>query len=184
MPSLVYPTEMTKEEFKTRVLPVKGKLFRLAVTMLSSRQEAEDTIQDAYLKLWNMRERLSEYSSIEALAVTVTKNLCFDKLRSYRNRKQNNGGLEHMQLVSAGQKNPAETVELDESLQHVHEIIGQLPDQQRLVIHLRDIEQYSYEEIAEMTGLKVNNIRVALSRARKSVREEYQKKQNYEQRKS
>lgn len=175
---------MTKEEFKARVLPVKGKLFRLAVTMLNGRQEAEDTIQDAYLKLWNMRERLSEYNSIEALAVTVTKNLCLDKLKSYRNRKQNDGGLEYMQLASTGQNNPAETIELNESLRHVHEIIGQLPDQQRLVIHLRDIEQYSYEEIAEMTGLKVNNIRVALSRARKNVREEYQKKQNYEHRKS
>lgn len=175
---------MTKEEFKTQVLPVKGKLFRLAVTMLGGRQEAEDTIQDAYLKLWNMRDRLSDYSSIEALAVTVTKNLCIDKLRSYRSRKQNSGGLEHMQLASAGQKDPAETLALNESLQQVHEIIGQLPDQQRLVIHLRDIEQHSYEEIAEMTGLKVNNIRVALSRARKNVRKQYQKKQNYEHRKS
>lgn len=175
---------MTKEEFKTRVLPVKGKLFRLAVTMLSSRHEAEDTIQDAYLKLWNMRERLSEYSSVEALAVTITKNLCLDKLRSYRNRKQNAGGLEHMQLVSAEQNDPAKTLELNESLQEVHELIAGLPDQQRLVIHLRDIEQHSYEEIAKMTGLKVNNIRVALSRARKSVREEYIRKQNYEHRKS
>ncbi|HKK45302.1 MAG TPA: RNA polymerase sigma factor [Balneolaceae bacterium] len=175
---------MTKEEFKTRVLPVKGKLFQLAVTMLNGRQEAEDAIQDVYLKLWNMRERLSEYHSIEALAVTVTKNLCLDRLRSYRNRKRNAGGLEHMQLVSAGQNDPAETVELNESLQHVRDIIARLPDQQRLVIHLRDIEQYSYEEIAEITGLKVNNIRVALSRARKSVRKEYVKKQNYEHRKS
>jgi len=171
---------MTKEEFKTHVLPVKGKLFRLAVTMLSSRPKAEDIVQEAYLKLWNMRDRLSEYNSIEALAVTITKNLCIDKLRSYRNRMQNAGGLEQMQLVSGGQNDPAETAALNESLQHVHEIIARLPDQQRLVIHLRDIEQYNYEEIAEMTGLKVNNIRVTLSRARKSVREEYQKKQHYE----
>jgi RNA polymerase sigma-70 factor (ECF subfamily) len=164
---------MTKEEFKTRVLPTKGKLFRLALTMLNSRQEAEDIIQDAYLKLWNMREKLSEYNSIEALAVTMTKNLCIDKLRSYRNRKQNDGGLENMQMPAAGQYDPAETVELSESMQYVHEIIRQLPDQQRMIIHLRDIEQYTYEEIAEMTGLTVNNIRVALSRARKSVRKKY-----------
>lgn len=175
---------MTKEEFKTRVLPTKGKLFRLALTMLNSRQEAEDTIQDTYLKLWNMREELSEYSSIEALAVTMTKNLCIDKLRSYRSRKQNDGGLEHVQTSAAGEYNPAESVELSESMQHVHEIIQQLPDQQRMVIHLRDIEQHTYDEIAEMTGLKVNNIRAALSRARKSVRKEYLKKQNYEHRKN
>lgn len=162
-------------------MPFKGKLFRLAVTMLNSRQEAEDMIQDAYLKLWGMREKLSEYRSIEGLAVTVTKNLCLDKLRSYRNRKQNAGGLEHMQLVSGGQSNPERTFELNESLKHVHQSIQKLPDQQRMIIHLRDIEQYSYEEIADMTGLKVNNIRVALSRARKTVRRECLKRQNYEQ---
>lgn len=175
---------MTKEEFKSRVLPTKGKLFRLAVTMLNSRQEAEDTIQDAYLKLWNMREKLSEYHSIEALAVTMTKNLCLDKLRSYRSRKQNDSGLEYVQVSTNERYDPSATVELSESMKDIHSIIQQLPDQQKLVIHLRDIELYSYEEIAEMTGLKVNNIRVALSRARKNVREEYLKKQNYEHRKN
>lgn len=175
---------MTKEEFKSRVLPSKGKLFRLAVTMLNSRQEAEDTIQDAYLKLWNMRDELSKYNSIEALAVTMTKNLCLDKLRSYRNRKQNDSGLEYVQVSTNERHDPSATVELSENMKDIHSIIQQLPDQQKLVIHLRDIEQYSYEEIAEMTGLKVNNIRVALSRARKNVREEYLKKQNYEHRKN
>lgn len=167
---------MTKEEFKTCVLPAKDKLFRLALRLLNSRQEAEDIIQDAYLKLWNMRDNLSQYNSIEALAVTVTKNLCIDRLRSYRSRKQNDGGLEHMQLAAGGRYDPADNLELDESMQHIQEIIQQLPDQQRLVIQMRDIEQYSYEEIADMTGLKINNIRVALSRARKNVRTKYLKK--------
>lgn len=171
---------MTKEKFKSHVLPIKGKLFRLAVTMLNNRQEAEDTIQDVYLKLWNMREELAEYKSVEALAVTMAKNLCLDKLRSYRNRKQDDCGLEHMKLSTAGRPDPAEILELSENMQFIHEIIRELPDQQRMIIHLRDIEQYTYEEIAEMTGLKINNIRVALSRARKSVRKEYLKKQNYE----
>ena len=170
---------MTKQEFKSLVLPTKGKLYRLALRMLNSRQEAEDIIQDTYLKLWNMRDQLSQYNSIEALAVTMTKNLCIDKLRSYRKRKQNDGGLDNILLSSDKRHNPAEMLELDESMRCVYECIQQLPDQQRLVIQLRDIEHYSYEEISEMTDLKVNNIRVALSRARKSVREEYQKKQNY-----
>lgn len=170
---------MTKQEFKTHVLPTKAKLFRLALRMLNSRQEAEDVVQEAYLKLWNMREELSQYSSIEALAVTVTKNLCIDKLRSYRHRKQNDGGLENVSLATSKRHDPAQTVEWDESMKCIHKIIAQLPDRQRMIIQLRDIEQHSYEEIADMTGLKVNNIRVALSRARKSVRQQYQKQQNY-----
>lgn len=170
---------MTKQEFKKQVLPTQGKLFRLAVRMLNSRQEAEDTIQDAYLKLWNMRQKLHRYNSIEALAVTVTKNLCIDKLRSYRSRNKNDGGLKQVKLSAGGRYDPAQRLVMDESMQCIHEVIQQLSDRQRLVIQLRDIEQYSYKEIAEMTGLKVNNIRVALSRARKNVRKEYLKQQNY-----
>ena len=172
---------MTKQEFKTRVLPTKAKLYRLALSMLNSRQEAEDTLQDVYLRLWNMRDQLMQYNSIEALAVTVTKNLCVDKLRSYRNRKQNEGGLENILLASDERQDPVQRLELDESMRCVRKCIKELPQQQRLLIQLRDIELYSYGEIAEMTGLKVNNIRVALSRARKSVREEYKRIQNYGQ---
>lgn len=130
-----------------------------------------------------MREKISEFNSIEAIAVTVTKNLCIDRLRSYRKRKQNDGGLEHLQIPAAGRYNPGKSVEMSESMRDVHKIIQQLPKQQRLIMHLRDIEQYSYKEIAGMTGLKINNLRVVLSRARKSVRKKYLKKQNYEYRK-
>lgn len=171
---------MTKEEFKTRVLPVTGKLYRLAVSLLGNRQEAEDIVQDSCLKLWNMRDEMTEYNSIEALAVTITRNRCIDKLRSYRNRKRNAGGLERVTIPASVEYDPALTVEMTESIRNIHEIIQQLPEQQRLIMHLRDIEHYSYEEISEATGLTVNNIRVALSRARKSVREKYLKKQNYE----
>jgi RNA polymerase sigma-70 factor (ECF subfamily) len=166
---------MTKEEFKTCVLPVKEKLLRLAITLLSSRAEAEDTVQDAYVKLWNMRQKLAEYNSVEALAVTITKNLCIDKLRSYRSRKQNEGGLETLTMTAERQHDPALRLEMSESLQHIHRIISRLPDQQRTMLHLRDIEQHSYDEIESITGLKRNNIRVTLSRARKEVRRKYSK---------
>ncbi|HEX6983167.1 MAG TPA: RNA polymerase sigma factor [Balneolaceae bacterium] len=175
---------MTKKEFKICVLPTQGKLFRLAVTMLNSREEAEDTVQDVYLKLWNMREKLLDYSSIEALAVTITKNLCLDKLRSYRNRNQNDGGLELVKMEASPRVNPGQKAELNESVRYVHEIIQDLPERQRMIIHLRDVEQHSYEEIAVMTGLEINNIRVALSRARKEVRRKCLIKQNYERQKN
>lgn len=174
---------MTKQEFKNLVLPSRDKLFRVAFTLLGNRQEAEDTLQDVFLKLWNMRNRLSEYNSVEALGVTMTKNLCLDKLRSYKNRKQNDEEVETMTL-HAGNPDPAQETELNESLKTIHTIFETLPEQQKLIIHLRDVEHYEYEEISDMTGLTVNTIRVNLSRARKTVREEYLKYQNYEHRKN
>jgi RNA polymerase sigma-70 factor (ECF subfamily) len=172
---------METEEFKSLVLPFKDKLFRLADTMLDNRPESEDVIQDVYLKLWNMRAELSKYNSVEAFAVTVTKNLCIDKLRSYRSKNQNEDGLEQIKIPSEI-NNPEYTFELKESLQQVHEIIRTLPKQQSVVLHLRDIEQYSYDEIEGMTGLSRNNIRVTLSRARKKMREKYLEKYHYEKR--
>lgn len=174
---------MTKEEFKTLVLPSGGKLFRLALSLLSDRQEAEDIVQDTFVKLWNMREELYRYDSVEALAVTIMKNLCLDRLRSYRHRKKDRSGVEQFR-VKSDLADPEKNAELTESTQTIHGFVQMLPEQQRLVIHLRDIEQYSYEEIEEMTGLTRNNIRVQLSRARKQVREAYLKYQNYEHRKN
>ncbi len=155
----------------------------MAVSLLSDRQEAEDTLQDAFLKLWDMRDKLRDYNSIEALAVTMTKNLCLDKLRSYRHRKQDATEVEKLP-VQGSFPDPAKVTELSESSASIHRIVQTLPEQQRLVMHLRDIEQYSYDEIEEMTGMPRNAIRVNLSRARKSVRQEYLKRQNYEHRKN
>lgn len=174
---------MTKEKFKSLVLPSKEKLFRIALGLLGNRQEAEDTLQDAMLKLWDIRERLAEYQSVEALAVTMTKNLCLDKLRSYRSRKQEASEVEKMN-VSNYELNPAEETELGESMHTILAVMQTLSEQQRLIMHLRDIEHYRYDEIEEITGLTRNNIRVHLSRARKHVREVYLKRQNYEHRKN
>jgi len=174
---------MTKTEFKTLVMPSRDKLYRLAISLLGDRQEAEDTLQDAFYKLWQMRDKLGTYRSVEALAVTMTKNLCLDKLRSYKYRKQDESEFEPVKLRSEFQ-DPAAGIELSESSTIIHSLIKTLPEQQRLVMHLRDVELYSYDEIEELTGLERNNIRVNLSRARKNVREQYLKRQNYEHRKN
>ena len=73
---------MTPEEFKTRLLPVKNKLFRFALSLLQNRQEAEDSVQEVYIKMWKMRNDLGKYKSTEALMMTITRNHCLDKLKS------------------------------------------------------------------------------------------------------
>ena len=168
---------MELQAFKTKVLPVKDRLYRIALHMLKSVEEAEDTLQDAMVKLWNKRQQLQEYKSVEALAVTITKNLCLDKLKTKKHKNQLD--IQQMELDS-GFKTPYKEVELSNSLKVMHEVFDTLPTQQKMLITLRDIEGFSYEEIAEQTGLEVNNIRVRLSRARKKVREMYLKIEDYE----
>lgn len=167
---------MSPEEFKINVLPLKNKLFRLSYRILGGTEEAEDSVQDALIKLWNRREELKNYSSIEAFAMTITKNLCVDRIRSRDFRTER---LNDNQVLTAGQ-DPGEVLERNDFTGFIRRIIENLPDQQKAIMHMRDIEGLEYEQIAEVMELNVNAVRVNLSRARKKVRDTILKIQGYE----
>ncbi|WP_460970617.1 RNA polymerase sigma factor [Spirosoma migulaei] len=169
---------MDLQLFKQRILPVQGRLFRLAQLFLRNREEAEDALQDVLLRLWTNRQQLDAYHSVEALAVQMTKNLCLDRLKSHAKQKTTD---DTALLGLAGEEiSPYRQVELADSAELIRLLIDELPDQQKLVLHLRDVEEYSFEEIEQVTGLSVNNIRVILSRARQRLRENYLKANDYE----
>ena len=157
-------------------MPLKNRLFRIALSMLKSSEEAEDMLQEVMLKLWDKREKLTTCSSVEAFAVTITKNHCIDKLRCKKYKEQLD--VEEMELDS-GSLTPYESLELSENMKVMLNVFQTLPKQQRLLITLRDVEGYSYEEIAAQTGISGNNIRVGLSRARKAARKAYLKVSEY-----
>jgi len=136
---------------------------------MSSREEAEDIVQEVYVKLWGMRKELPNYHSIEALSIRITRNLCLDQLRR---RKVNNDALKVEQLKKDDYpETPSETLENREKTELVHKLIEALPEPQRSLVHLRHLEGKEYEEIAEMVNMNVNAIRVSISRARKQMRE-------------
>lgn len=167
---------MTAEEFKIELLPVKNKLFRLSFSLLGNKQEAEDTVQEAFLKIWDMRNNLNKYRSKEALLVTMTRNLCLDKLKS----KKNKFASFNENINQHSSQNPMQLSEQSDTVKQVKSLIKTLPEQQKTIIHLRDIEGYDYNEILEITGFSLNYVRVNLSRARSKIREHILKIQNYE----
>ena len=132
-------------------------------------EDAEDLIQEAYLKLWSKREELTLISNPEAFAVTLVKNMCFDLLRSgkYLSDRQ------HLPLTEAQNALPADGRDAKDDVQLVRMLIARLPRQQRMVMMLRDVKGCSYEEVERLTGLNAVNVRVLLSRARKKIREEF-----------
>lgn len=174
---------MDKQQFKKLIYSgdLRDRLYRLARILLGDQQEAEDTLQDVMLKLWDKKQELEVCRNVEAFAVTTTRNACFDKLRSYRHRNVGQLDTAILQPVSDGVA-PDKQIELTETTKVIHDILQLLPDQQRFILHLRDIEQYEYDEIEQMTGLSAGAIRVTLSRARKKVREIYKKRLEYENR--
>jgi RNA polymerase sigma-70 factor, ECF subfamily len=166
---------MTQSEFLNIILPFKDKVFRLAKRLLVSQEEAEDATQEILLKLWNKKEQIRDYKNVEAFSMTMTKNFCLDKLKSkhaqnlkivHNNYQDNNVSLQKQ-------------IELNDSLSWVSKLMEELPEQQKIIIQLRDIEQYDFNEISEMLDMNETAIRVALSRARKTLREKLTKTHSY-----
>lgn len=145
--------------------------------MLQNKEEAEDILQDVFLKLWTNKHKLDAYTSVEAYAMCICKNLCLDRLKARKGK--NMVDLTDLQINSEA-VSPYQQSELNDQVDKVQELLGALPENQKVVLHLRDVEGYSFEELEQITGLTLNNLRVVLSRARKSVRDGLLKIENYE----
>ncbi|HET8885065.1 MAG TPA: sigma-70 family RNA polymerase sigma factor [Salinimicrobium sp.] len=166
---------MKHKTFIELVGPAKDKMYRLALRLLVSKEAAEDAVQEVLMKLWSRNEKMSTYKNVEAFAMTMTKNYCFDQLKLKQN---NNLKIVHNNYEDH-KSSPHQILEVDDELNFVKEIVENLPEQQKVIFQLRDVEQYDFEEIAKMLEMNQTAIRVALSRARKTIREEIVKKHKY-----
>ena len=166
---------MNQSDFLKVVLPFKDKVFRLSKRLLTSTEEAEDATQELLFKLWKNRDKIASYRNTEAFAMTMTKNYCYDRLKS---KQASNLSLIHSNYKEK-ETSLENKLEYIDSVDRVHLLIDNLPDQQKLIIQLRDIEQYDFKEICEMLNMKPTAVRVSLSRARKTIREQLTKQHNY-----
>jgi len=166
---------MNQIEFLQITASFKDKVFRLAKRLLISTEEAEDATQEILVKLWSKNESLVAINNIEAFAMTMTKNYCLDQLKS---RRAGNVKISHDNFTDKSARLD-KILEDGDSLNWVEKIINQLPEQQKLIIQMRDIEQYDFEEIAKILEMNETAIRVALSRARKTIRENMSKIHRY-----
>jgi RNA polymerase sigma-70 factor (ECF subfamily) len=166
---------MDQIEFLQLTAPFKDKVFRLAKRLLISTEEAEDAMQEVLGKLWGKNENLHTINSVEAFAMTMTRNYCLDQLKS---KRAGNLKINHDNYQDQSPKLD-QMIEDEDIMIWVERIINQLPEQQKIIIQLRDIEQYDFDEIAKIVEMNETAIRVALSRARKTVRENMIKIHSY-----
>jgi len=164
-------------DFRYDLLPLKNKLFRLALRVTLDSAEAEDVTSDTLIKVWNKREELRGVESIEAYCMTVCRNLALDR---HEKKEAQNLSLEANEIDAADNSfTPDEQLERDEKLRKVHELFNQLPERQRTIMQLRDIEEKSYREIATIMGVSEEVVKVTLFRARQAIRKQYDKIENY-----
>lgn len=158
--------------FKQLLLPLYPRLQRVALRLLGNAEDAEDMVQEVYMKLWSKRDALPDVQDVEAYCVTLTKNMCIDRLRIAETDKAD---VDEVPIMLAATDDVEAQVERHDAVEQVQRIIGTLPEHQQQVITLRDMEDCSFEEIAEQTGLTAVNVRMLLSRARRTIRERFKK---------
>ena len=148
-----------------------------ALRLTRHRQDAEDIVQDAFTKLWELRHDTLADKNVEAYCTRIVRNLFIDRQRRQHLKPAAHTAddLQLADLSAAGTD-----MERQESQQMVEQLISQLPEKQRQIITLRDVEGLTYEEIAQQTGLTEVNIRVLLSRARKTIREQFKQQTHHE----
>lgn len=156
---------MTQKQFHSEYLPLAADLYRVAFYILESRAEAEDAVQDTYLKLWELRDSLEQVRSPKAYSVTLLRNICLDRLR--RAQKMDTGE-QAVQFAAALPQD--ENLDAKGRLGRVLEAIHTLPDGQRKVLLMRTVQGLSYEEISQITGMTNLSLRVLLSQARKKLK--------------
>ncbi len=167
---------MNMKDFTHHIIPLKNKLFRFALRILGNIQEAEDVVQEVMIKTWEKNEELYQVKNIEAWCMRMTKNLSIDKTRSKHRRTEN---IDTQYNLNAAQITPSKQTELSDTFNTINQIINSLPERQKLIIQLRDIEEKSYLEIADILNVDVNVVKVNLFRARKKIREKLIKIQSY-----
>ncbi len=164
-------------DFKQDLLPLKNLLYRLAWRITLDTAEAEDVVEETLLRVWQRRAELTDLNSLEAYCSTVCRHLALDASR--RSESANVPLDVTIEEATDTAHTPDERLAHAEKLRLVGQLFDRLPEMQRTVIHLRDVEGKSYQEVAEITGLTEANVKVTLFRARQRIRKEYERIENY-----
>ena len=162
---------MKEISFRNDVLPLKDKLFRLALRITLNREEAEDIVQDTLIKVWNSRDKWQQLESIEAYSLTIARNLSLDRIKKMENQ---NGSLEDEKTETpAATSNPSERMIQKDKLDIVKRMIDELPEKQRSCIQLRDIEGKAYKDIALILGITEEQVKINIFRARQTIKQRF-----------
>ena len=160
--------------FHHDILPLKDRLFRLALRITLNPAEAEDVVQETMMKVWSRRNNWDTIENIETFCLTICRNLALDKTRHMGNHTLSLD-LETEPTDQSHHSNPEEQTMQRDRIRLVRRLIDQLPEKQRSCMQLRDIEGKSYKEIADIMGISEEQVKVNIFRARQTIREQFKK---------
>ena len=170
---------MEKISFRNDILPLKNKLFRLALRITLNSADAEDIVQETLIKVWKKRESWDEIESIEAFCYSICRNLALDRTRRADKFNESLDETQNTAVDTSYSANPEERVQKGDRMRLMKELIDHLPEKQRSVIQLRDFEGKSYKEIADIMQMTDEQVKVTLFRARQTIKKKFLETEDY-----
>jgi RNA polymerase sigma-70 factor (ECF subfamily) len=152
-------------------------IFRVAMHILASREDAEEVVQDAFLKAFQHLQDFEERARFSTWLTRIAVNAALMKLRSLRRAttvsidQEADEGSTLADKVADWKHNPEQLYSRSELREILQRALASLPHAYRVVFLLRDVEGVSVAETAEMLGLSVPNVKARLFRARLKLRE-------------
>ncbi len=159
---------MQIKDFNVLVDKMKDKMYRLALRVVRNEEDAHEVVQESFIKVWKKREKIAEVDNKEAYCMTIARNMAIDLLRA---KKMSISDIDEHYDIETKTANPENALVAKDQYVDLLKIIDTLPESHKLVIHLRDIEGYTYKEIAELTDFSVEKVKVYLHRARTRLRQ-------------
>ena len=156
---------MAPEEFQKLLPRLRPRLLALATRYLGNTDEAEDIVQDAMLKLWLLRQQV--IGNVEAFALVMVRNMSLNRLRQLH-RQETLSDFDRLELEST-----ETTADTEEEVTRLLRIVETLPERQKIILRMHDLEGMDYDEIARLTGASVASLRQTVSRSRRLVRLRY-----------
>lgn len=170
---------MNKYNFRDDILPLKNMLYRLALRITLSETEAEDVVQDTLIKVWNRRASWDDINSMEAFCSAICRNIALDRIRKSAGDQQSLDHIAHETADPSTGSNPEAKAIVSDKVALIRRLFNQLPEKQRTVMQLREIEGMSYKEIAEAMAISEEQVKVNLFRARQTIRKKYTEAEDY-----
>lgn len=165
---------MTQETFRNTVFILRDEMFRFAKRFVMSSDEAEDIVQDLMIKFWQKKDELETFGNLKSYALKSVRNECLNRLKHHDVKL----GFADLQI----HRSELYSMDVNNLKDHILSFINQLPEKQKMVIHLKDVEEYEVSEISEIMEMEENAVRVNLMRARQKVKEQITQLMSYEQR--
>lgn len=165
---------MSTKLYNDLIIPTTDGMYRYALSIVHEPETARDAVQDCLAKIWSLRHDLAKIEKVNAWAFRIVRNRCIEMLRRDRYADLDEKVVNLQVSSSADQKTIS-----DDHMLWLKDVLKTLPKKQHEVFHLREVEEMSYQEIAETCSMTESDVKVNIHRARKKVRDAMQKIEAY-----